>query len=372
MAAGLMGLGLVWGPLAPTAAVPVSPVGTASAGLVVGHRGASGYRPEHTLAAYELAVRQGADFIEPDLVSTKDHVLVCLHDVELSQTTDVADHPELAERRTTKVVNGRSQTGWFAEDLTLAEVKTLRARERLPVLRPDSAAHDGLFEVPTFAQVLALRAALARETGRPVGIYPELKLPTHFREVGLPLEPVFTEQLRAAGLDSATAPVFVQSFEPTSLRRLKADHGVRARLTFLSYPTGAPYDLSSSGDPRTYADLNSAAGLTWLSGFVSVVAAEQVQVVPRRADGTLGVPTALPARIRAAGLRLHVYALRGENTFLPVDYRVGTDPAAVGRATQLDTVFFKAGADALFCDQPDLCVAARRMLSPKRTYRPSR
>lgn len=372
MAAGLLGLGLVWGPLEPAAAVPISPVGAVSAGLVVGHRGASGYRPEHTLAAYELAVRQGADFIEPDLVSTSDHVLVCLHDVELSQTTDVADHPELADRRTTKQVNGRSQTGWFAEDLTLAEVKTLRARERLPQLRPDNTAYDGKYEVPTFAEVLALRASLAQETGRTVGVYPELKMPTHFREVGLPLEPVFAEQLRAAGLDSATAPVFVQSFEPTSLRRLKADHGVRARLTFLSYPSGAPYDLSSSGDPRSYADLNTDTGLAWLSGFVSVVAADQVQVIPRRSDGRLGVVTALPARVRAAGLRLHVYALRSENTFLPLDYRVGTDPAADGRATQLDAAYFKAGADALFCDQPDLCVAARKTLSVKRTYRPRR
>ena len=372
MAAGLVGLGLVWGLHPPASAVPVSPVGTASAGLVVGHRGAAGYRPEHTLAAYELAVRQGADFIEPDLVSTSDHVLVCLHDVELSQTTDVADHPELADRRTTKVVNGRSQTGWFAEDLTLAEVKTLRAKERLPQLRPQNTAYDGKYEVPTFAEVLALRASLDEQTGRTVGIYPELKMPTHFREVGLPLEPVFVEQLRAAGLDSATAPVFVQSFEPTSLRRLKADLGVRARLTFLSSPSGAPYDLSSSGDPRTYADLNTAAGLAWLSGFVSVVAADQGQVVPRRSDGRLGLATTLPARIRAAGLRLHVYAMRSENTFLPVDYRVGTDPAADGRATDLDAVFFKAGADALFCDQPDLCVAARKGLPVKRTYAPRR
>lgn len=368
-----MGLGLVWSPVPQVAAaVPIAPAAAPTTGLVVAHRGASGYRPEHTLAAYELAVSQGADFIEPDLVSTRDHVLVCLHDVELSQTTDVADHPELADRHTTKDVNGRPQSGWFAEDLTLAEVKTLRVRERLPQLRPQNTAYDGRYEVPTFAEALALRAALSQQTGRAVGIYPELKVPTHFRQAGLPLEPVLVGQLRGAGLDSATAPVFVQSFEPTSLRRLVVEHEVRARLTFLTYPGGAPYDLASAGDPRSYADLTTAAGLAWLAGFVSVVAAEQVQVIPRRPDGQLGVVTELPARVRAAGLRLHVYAMRSENAFLPLDYRVGTDAAGVGRATALDTAYFKAGADALFCDQPDLCVAARTALPVKRTYRPRR
>ena len=333
--------------------------------VVIAHRGASGYRPEHTLAAYELAVQQGADFIEPDLVSTRDHVLVALHDTELSVATDVADHPELADRRTTKVVYGRSQTGWFVEDLTLAEVRTLRVKERMPQLRPQNTPFDGRYQVPTFAEVLSLRQRLARTTGRPIGIYPELKIPYYFRSIGLPLEPVFARQLRLAALNAATAPVIVQSFEPTSLRQLRDSYGMRVRLSFLTYPSGAPYDLSVQGDTRTYADLNTAAGLKWLAGFVSVVAADQSQVIPRRSDGRLGTPTALPARVHAAGLQLHVYALRSENTFLPVDYRLGSDPAADGRASALDAAFLRAGADGVFCDQPDFCVAARKSVGTR-------
>ncbi|HEV3495709.1 MAG TPA: glycerophosphodiester phosphodiesterase family protein, partial [Actinomycetes bacterium] len=214
--------------------------------LVIGHRGASGYRPEHTLASYRLAIGMGADFIEPDLVSTKDHVLVARHENEISATTDVADHPEFADRRTTKTIDGVPLTGWFTEDFTLAELRTLRAKERIPDLRPDNTAFDGLYQVPTFQEVIDL----AKRAG--VGIYPETKHPSYFCSVGLPLEEPLVRALRGHGLDRPNAQVYVQSFEVANLRRL--DTMLRVPLVQLVARTGTPYDLRAVGDPRTYAD----------------------------------------------------------------------------------------------------------------------
>src|SRR4051812_33429809 len=189
--------------------------------LVIAHRGACGYRPEHTLESYRLAAHLGADYLEPDLVSTRDGVLVARHENEISGTTDVADHPELAGRRTTKTIDGAELTGWFTEDLTLAELKTLRARERLPDLRPSNTEYDGRFEVPTFDEILELRARLSAELGRAIGVYPETKHPAHFRAAGLALEPPLVRALAAHGLDAPDAPVFVQSFEQGSLEGLR-------------------------------------------------------------------------------------------------------------------------------------------------------
>src|SRR5215510_14577075 len=182
--------------------------------IVIGHRGASGYRPEHTLGSYELAIAMGADYIEPDLVSTKDHVLVARHENDISGTTDVADHPEFADRRKTKVVDGLSITGWFTEDFTLAELRTLRAKERLPDLRPANAVFDKQFQIPTFQEVISL----AKREG--VGIYPETKHPTYFDRLGLSLEEPLVAALRANGLDRKQAPVFIQSFEVSNLKEL--------------------------------------------------------------------------------------------------------------------------------------------------------
>jgi glycerophosphoryl diester phosphodiesterase len=342
--------------------------------LVIAHRGASGYRPEHTLAAYRLAVQQGADAFDVDLVSSRDHQLVALHDLELSSVTDVAAHPEFADRRTTKTVDGVSATGWFVDDFTVAELKTLRVRERMPSLRPQNTAYDGQFEIPTFAEVLALRAELQASTGRSIVVYPELKAPTYFRSVDLELEAPLAAALKDAGLDTATAPAWVQCFEPTSLARLRDTYGLRTRMTFLTGSGGRPYDFVASGDPRTYADLLTPSGLSWLARFVSAIGPEQAQVLPRRADGTLGSPTTLVARVHAAGLMVHVYALRSENAFLPVDYRVGTNRAANGRAVVYDSRLLQAGVDGTFCDQPDLCVAARAQTRPHvaRTWSPRR
>ena len=332
---------------------------TSTRPLVIGHRGASGYRPEHTLASYELAARMGADLIEPDLVSTRDHVLVARHENEIGGTTDVATHPEFAGRRTTKLVDGTALTGWFTEDFTLAELKTLRAKERLPHVRQENTMYDGRFEIPTFAEVLALREKLSQELHREVGVYPETKHSTYFRSIGLDLETPLVQQVRGADLDSVTAPLFIQSFELTNLRDLRHRYGVKAPLVFLTSATGAPYDLSSTGDPRSYADLTTAAGLSSIANVVNGIGPDKNQVIPRKVDGTLGSPTTLVEDAHAAGLVVHPYTFRAENTFLPLDFRAGTDPTAYGHAIDEQVRFLRTGIDGVFTDQSGIGVIAR-------------
>jgi glycerophosphoryl diester phosphodiesterase len=226
---------------------------------VIAHRGASGYRPEHTLAAYQLAIRLGADYIEPDVVSTKDGVLVARHENEISGTTDVADHPEFADRRTTRTIDGREISGWFTEDFTLAELKTLRAVERLPDVRPANTRYDGRFEVPTLEEVLDLVRAESKRTGRTIGVYPETKHPTYFDSIGLSLEEPLVEALVENNLDKKRSKVIIQSFETQNLRDL--DEMIDVPLAQLVNASGAPYDLVANGDPRTYADLVTEAGM---------------------------------------------------------------------------------------------------------------
>ncbi|WP_239312746.1 MULTISPECIES: glycerophosphodiester phosphodiesterase [unclassified Frankia] len=326
--------------------------------LVIGHRGASGYRPEHTLASYELAARIGADFMEPDLVPTKDGVLVCRHEPEIGGTTDVADHPEFAARRATKMLDGVPVTGWFTEDFTLAELKTLRAKERLPVVRQENTMYDGRFEIPMFTELLELRERLSRELGRELGVYPETKHPTYFRKAGLPLEQRLVDTLRRYGLNRRNAPVFVQSFETGSLRELRK-LGLHTASVQLLSAAGAPFDLIDAGDPRTYADLSTPAGLRQIATYADGIGPDKVQIIPRAADGTLGTPTSLVADAHAAGLVLHPYTFRAENTFLPVDYRRGTSPNDFGRAIDEQVTYLKAGIDGLFTDQADIGVIAR-------------
>src|SRR5919198_671365 len=283
--------------------------------LVIGHRGAAGYRPEHTLASYELAARMGADFIEPDLVATKDGVLVARHEPEIGGTTDVAAHPEFAGRRRTVVLDGVPTTGWFTHDFTLAELKTLRAIERLPQVRQRNTIYNGLFEVPTFQEVLDLRSRLSKELGRTIGVYPETKHPTYFRALGLELETPLTRVLRKNDLDHKDAPVFVQSFEAHNLQALHDDLRLRVPLVFLTAATGNPFN-----DPRSYADYLTPAGLRELSAYVSGIGPDKNQIIPRNADDTLGAPTGLVADAHRAGLALHPYTFRAENQFLPTVY----------------------------------------------------
>jgi glycerophosphoryl diester phosphodiesterase len=325
--------------------------------LVFGHRGASGYRPEHTLAAYRLAIDLGADYIEPDLVPTSDGVLVARHENEIGGTTDVADRPEFADRRTTKVVDGVTYTGWFTEDFTLAELKTLRAVERIPGTRQRNTLYDGRYEVPTFDEVLALARSESRRTGRTIGVAPETKHPTYFDSIGLSLEEPLVRSLRRAGLDRHNAPVVVQSFETANLREL--DRATRVPLVQLVAGSGAPYDVVAAGGSTTYADLLTDAGLAEVAAYAEWIGPDKNRLVPRLPDGTLGQPTDVVARAHAAGLQVVPYTFRNENQFLPAELRVGTEPDDSGRAFEEYAVFYDLGVDGVFSDNPDTAVAAR-------------
>ena len=271
----------------------------------------------------------------------------------------MANRAEFAGRKTTKVIDGTALIGWFTEDFTLAELTTLRAKERLPHVRQENTMYDGRFEIPTFAEVLALRERLTKELRREVGVYPETKHPTYFRSIGLDLETPLVRQVRGAGLDKARAPIFIQSFELTNLVDLRQRFGVNAPLVFLTSASGAPYDLASTGDPTTYAGLTTAAGLRSIAGIVNGIGPDKSQVIPRNGDGTLAHPTTLVADAHAAGLLVHPYTFRAENTFLPHDFRVGTDATAYGRAIDEQVRFLQTGIDGLFTDQSDIGVIAR-------------
>lgn len=324
---------------------------------VIAHRGASGYRPEHTLAAYRLAVHMDADYIEPDLVSTKDGVLVDRHENELSDTTDVEDHPEFAQRRRTKTVDGVSVTGWFSEDFTLAELETLRAQERLPLLRPANARYDGRYVVPTFERVLDLVRRQSRLQGRTIGVIPEIKHSSYFRSIGLPMEGKVVAALRSHGLDTRSAKVMIQSFEVGNLKRL--DSRTPVRLVQLVEQAGAPYDLRTSGDPRTYADLIRPRGLRFVSGYADAIGAPKDLVIPRDENERLTQPTSLTQDAHQQGLRVLVFTFRAENAFLPTEYRSSSDPAERGDLAAEVTRFLTAGVDGFFTDFPDIGSAAR-------------
>ncbi|HET6391942.1 MAG TPA: glycerophosphodiester phosphodiesterase family protein [Blastococcus sp.] len=344
-------------PVAVPAAVPEGPV-AAPALLVIGHRGASGYRPEHTLAAYELAVRLGADSIETDLVPTADGVLVARHENELSGTTDVARRPGFAARRATRTVDGAAVTGWFAEDFTLAELRTLRAVERLPDLREENTLYDGMSAVPTLAEVLELRESLSRDTGREIGIHLELKHPSYFESIGHPLAEMLLAALASTGLDGPDAPVVVASFETRALRELHAEDADLPIMQLLA-SAGAPYDLAAAGDPRTYADLAAPAGLAELSAYADVVGPDKRWVVADPGDGSPGTPTSFVADAHAAGLLVHVWTFRNENAFLPADLQEGQQPDDYGEAVTEQLRFWEAGVDGLIVDQADTGDLAR-------------
>ena len=324
--------------------------------VVIGHRGAAGYRPEHTLASYRLAIGMGADYVEPDLVSTKDGVLVARHENEIGGTTDVAQHPEFAARKTTKTIDGRAVTGWFTEDFTLSELKTLRAKERLPQVRPENTRYDGRFQIPTLDEVLDLVAAESRRTGRTIGVYPETKHPTYFDSVGLSLEEPLVRTLKRHHLDRRNAKVIVQSFETANLRDL--DRMTPVPLAQLMDATGAPYDLVEAGDTRTYRDLATPAGLRRVATYADGVGANKDLVLPRNAAGATTEPSALVGDAHAAGLIVHVWTLRDENQFMATNFRRGTDPNAKGDSYAEAQAFLDAGVDGIFSDQPDTTVQA--------------
>ncbi|MDQ0699782.1 glycerophosphodiester phosphodiesterase [Streptomyces sp. W4I9-2] len=324
---------------------------------VVGHRGASGYRPEHTLGSYQLALDMGAHIVEQDLVPTKDGHLVCRHENDITATTDVADHPEFAGRRTTKSIDGVSLTGWFTEDFTLAELKTLRAKERIPGNRPDNTLYDGRWTIPTFEEVLRWAEKEGRKRSKPVWLYVETKHPTYFRKLGLGLEEPLARLLRRYGRDRRNSALILQSFEPGSVQRL-ARLVDTPRIVLLSGPKTRPWDFVESGDPRTVADLVKPAGLEWMASFAQGIGPTLDLVIPKDASGRLTTPTTLVRDAHAKGLRLHPYTLRNENSFLPADFRRGTDPNAYGDVFGACAAYLATGIDGIFADHPDTALLA--------------
>jgi len=336
--------------------------------IVIGHRGASGYAPEHTLTSYFIAIQDGADYVEPDLVMTKDGVLVARHENEIGGTTDVADHPEFASRRATKVIDGTSITGWFTEDFTLAELKTLRARERIPDIRPGNTRFDGQFEIPTFEEILCLvhgveeqRDTHARQLGLPaprhIGVYPETKHPTYFAGIGLPMEQQLVSTLERYGYRGRGGLAYLQSFEVGNLKALSGM--TQLPLVQLIEATGAPYDFVVKRDPRTYADLITPMGLREIATYAQAIGPSKTLLIPRTAQGRLGDPTTLVADAHAAGLLVHPWTFRAENHFLPKDMARGTVLSEPGDLESELLAYLRTGMDGFFTDQADLGFKAR-------------
>jgi len=348
--------------------------------LVVGHRGASGHMPEHTLPSYALAIQMGADFVEPDLVVTKDGVLVARHEPMLGGTTDVADRPEFASRKTTRKVDGADTTDWFASDFTLAEIKTLRAKQ---AFAERDQSNNGKFEVPTLAEIIALVKAESAAKGRTIGIYPETKHPTFHDALGLSIEPRLLAALKAEGWTEKTSPVIIQSFEVANLKALRPQTNVRlAQLVdaddvapdgsiSLAAPYAQPYDFVVAGNPRTFKDLVTKEGLAEVRTYADIIAPWKPYLVPTRltigADGKpvdlnqdgkideqdrkLMEPTSVIADAHALGLEVHTWTMRNEPRRLAADFQ--GDPAAEYR------LFYSIGLDGLFSDFPDTAIAAR-------------
>ncbi|MFF4822318.1 glycerophosphodiester phosphodiesterase [Streptomyces sp. NPDC001312] len=326
---------------------------------IVGHRGASGYRPEHTFGSYDLALDLGAHVVEAgDLVPTKDGHLVCRHEPEIGGTTDVADHPEFAARRTTKTLDGVATTGWFTEDFTLAELKTLRAIERIPANRPHNTLYNGRWEIPTFEEVLKWQDEQTRKRGRQVWIYPETKHPTYFRTLGLGLEERVAALLRKYGKDKKDSPVILQSFEPSSIQRLGRLVG-NPLVVLLSDARSRPRDFVEAGDPRTVADLITPKGLKEIASYAQGIGPTVDLVIPKDADGNLTQPSTLVRDAHAAGLILHPYTARNENPFLPPKFRKGTAADAYGDVFGVFQAYFATGIDGIFTDNADTGLLAR-------------
>jgi len=352
--------------------------------IVIAHRGASGYRPEHTLAAYALAIDQGADFIEPDLVATKDDQLICRHENALAvlnadgslntqdTSTDVYRRADFAARLTTKAIDGRDVRGWFSEDFTLAEIKTLRAIERIPALRPANTQYNGQFEIPTFEEVIALVQGHASARGRKIGIYPETKHPNYFQStgrrldgqlIGINLGARIVEILGATGLTDPQR-VFIQSFEVSNLRELRHHilprAGMRIPLIQLIEDSGAPHDYVLAGITTSYHDMLVPGALREIADYANGLGVFKNLLIPRAPRNELGTNTSLVRDAHDAGLLVHAWTFRAENHFLPAPYQSGTDPAMRGDlAAELDP-FLETGLDGVFCDHPDLAVKAVR------------
>jgi glycerophosphoryl diester phosphodiesterase len=337
----LLGMAMI---AAPAAAQP----------LVFAHRGASAWLPEETLAAYEKAIADGADFIEPDLVPTKDGVLVARHEGNIAETTNVAQHPEFAARRTVKVIDGRAQEGWFTEDFTLAELKTLRAKERLGALRPESMAHDGQFEVATFDEI----AALAARSKRRVGLIPELKHPAYFAGLGFDTPGKLIAAIKGSA-DLRRAPLIVQCFEIATLQRLHRELAGRRNVALVqliqSSDVKQPADVMAAGGALTFEDMLTPQGLADIATYAQWIGPPLRRVIPLDAAGNSGPPAALIADAHKAGLKISVFTFRPENQFLPANLRRGDAGQRWPQGMVADVrAFVAAGVDGFFTDDPAL------------------
>lgn len=330
--------------------------------LIIAHRGASGYRPEHTLAAYELAIQMGADFIEPDLVSTKDGVLVARHENEISGTTDVADHPEFKDRYKTKTIDGNEMKGWFTEDFTLKELKTLCAHERMPKIRQHNTIYNGHYRIPTFQEIIDLVKRKSDEQHRQIGIYPEAKHPGYFASIDLPIEKSLLDTLERNGYKDADAPVFIQCFETAPLKHL---HQItKLALIQLIENGGKPYDFVLQKDPRTCADMITPAGLAEIATYAQGIGPSKDLIVPRDKAGNSLKPTTLVADAHKVGLMVHPWTFRNENPFLPAELRSGksSDPnhdGNYGDAFAEYSQFYNLGVDGVFSENADTAYEAR-------------
>ena len=320
--------------------------------IVIAHRGASGERPEHSIASYALAIEQGADFIEPDLVLTKDGILVARHENEISETTDVASKAEFADRKTTKTIDGQTMTGWFTEDFTLAELKTLRAKERLPQLRQANMAYDGQFDIPTFDEILELAKTKSISTGRTIGVYPETKHPSYFSAIGLSHEAPLLALLQAYGHIEKSAPIFIQSFEVENLKALRGK--TKLRLIQLMDEKGSPADRPD----LSYPGMATPEGLKAVAEYADGIGPNKALVIPRNMLGNLTEPTPLVRDAHEAGLAVHPWTFRRENYFLPLSAKSGIDPRDAGDIVQEIRAFIAAGVDGIFSDNPAQAVAA--------------
>jgi glycerophosphoryl diester phosphodiesterase len=342
-----------------TVSQAISPVTRLPRPVIVGHRGAPAYRPEHTAASYELAIELGADLIEPDVVVSRDGALVVRHENELSRTTDISVRPEFADRRTTRVVGDKERTGWFAEDLTLAELKTLRAMERMPDMRPLNTAYDRRFEILTLAEVVEI--ARRRSTpARQIRVLAELKKPSWSAEHGLPMSELVTAELHRLDAVSPDGTVVLQSFDAPGLRELRALLGDDGPTMF-QLVDDVPEDDA----------LLTNAGLRGISTYAQGIAPSRHRILPRDPEGHLTGVTDLVARAHQAGLSVVPWTLRAENLFLPRHLQRGDDPAATGDAAGEARLLIQLGVDGLITDSPDVAVAVRSELCDLSASRPT-
>ncbi|XP_053601432.1 uncharacterized protein LOC128670082 isoform X2 [Plodia interpunctella] len=327
--------------------------------LVIAHRGASGYVPEHTLGAYALAVSMGADYIEPDIVMTKDGHIIARHDNELGLTTDVANRPEFASRYRTQSVDGFQISGWFTEDFTLEEIKSLRSIERIPNIRPGNARMDGSFDVPTMQEIIDLAKSMQGIYCREIGIYPEIKHGFHFQRLGLAMEQPLVDILHSNGYKTQDDPIYIQSFEVNNLKELKKMTDLRL-LQLYGSPSRQPFDQAESGTGLTYLAMATAEGLREVATYAYAVGPDKSYIIPLTETGNLGSATNFVTNAHAAGLKVHPYTFRSENQFLPIEFRSNdTSAAAIGDYEGEIRAYLEAGIDGLFADQPDQPVRMR-------------